>query len=85
MSYHTVASWCAQKKYSEFQEVAVVMDAKKIATVPKKSTAVTAAKKSVGVTDPKNVITVKTPDGFVIHANSVSEIVSIIRSLREGE
>jgi len=82
ISYHTVISWNQSPKKNSFRELAVVDTSKKVATATKKSVTVTVGKKASAVTDTKKVVTVKTPDGFLIHAHSVAEVLLIIRGCR---
>lgn len=80
ISYHTVISWLHGPYKKTFRELTVV-DKKSVA-VTKKSTAVTATKKSRAVTDVQKSVTVKTPDGFLISAQSMSDVLLIVSQLR---
>jgi len=84
ISYHTVVSWNQISKKNSFRELTIVDTSKKVATATRKSATVTVAKKSSPITDTKKVVTVKTPDGFLIHAHSVADVLQIIRACRRG-
>jgi transposase len=82
ISYHTISSWVHGPYKKPFREIAVVDTSRRPVTVAKKSTTVTVTKKPSTVTNTKKVVTVKTPDGFLINAYSISDVVQIICGCR---